>query len=235
MSISPVMEGDFCPLYVWEAQRELEPFDEKVDVSRVFERLNGDDVTLLQEHFYEGTTIQELAEEQGVAWTTMRERVDGVLDRARIVVREEEAPRPSRRRRIVALPMVVFGIIAREARAYAGRFWQRCLVALGRMPERFMASVGAAGALFTATPSAGPCARNQVITADVQPEIQDSRADDGNGVMMTRSPAEAPEVPSSRGESRRPQSRPPQRYKERSTAVWMLANALRDVEERAKK
>lgn len=57
-------------------------YDDKVAAAVVFAKLNPDDRALLHQHFYEDKTVQELAEERGVPWTTMRSRLDGVIHRA---------------------------------------------------------------------------------------------------------------------------------------------------------
>ncbi|MDC0744699.1 hypothetical protein [Polyangium mundeleinium] len=77
------------------------------------------------------------------AWATMRERMDNVTHRARIVVNEPAArAKRRRRRRIGAIPLALFGLVAREARAQVGSFWTRLVVSLHRTPARFIGSLG---------------------------------------------------------------------------------------------
>jgi len=68
-------------------------FDDKIEAAVVFANLNADDRSLLHQHFYEDKTIQELAVERGVPWTTMRSRIDGVIHRARAVMDDKSGRR----------------------------------------------------------------------------------------------------------------------------------------------
>ncbi|MDC3960727.1 sigma-70 family RNA polymerase sigma factor [Polyangium jinanense] len=216
----------------------VENYEAKVDASKVFERLGLDDGSLLHEHFYEGTTIKELAAERNVAWATMRERVDGVLHRARIAV-DESAARSlrRRRRRIGAIPLALFGLLAREARAQVGSFWTRLLGSLHRTPARFIGSLGTAAVVFTATPHLGSCAGEEDAFAARAHSVE-GRMSDGlarhAGLVRSRlkptTPAETPKVTSPRRTSIGPKSPPGHRYEERSPSPWMIANALRDAE-----
>jgi DNA-directed RNA polymerase specialized sigma24 family protein len=67
--------------------------DDKIAAAVVFANLNADDRALLHQHFYEDKTVQELATERGVPWTTMRSRLDGVILRARAVMDDPSARR----------------------------------------------------------------------------------------------------------------------------------------------
>ena len=68
-------------------------YDDKVAASVVLSNLSDDDRTLIHEHFFEDRTVQELAEERGVPWTTMRSRIDGVIHRARSIMDDKAARR----------------------------------------------------------------------------------------------------------------------------------------------
>ncbi|MRG98627.1 sigma-70 family RNA polymerase sigma factor [Polyangium spumosum] len=214
----------------------VEHFEARVDASRVFERLSHHDGSLLHEHFYEGTTIKELAAEHGVAWATMRERMDNVLERARITVDEAAARSRRRRRRIAAIPLALLGLVAREARAQVGSFWARLLGSLTRTPAHFIASLGTAAAIFMATPHVGSCAGDTVATRGHSAEGRVScELGRHSGLVRSRpkspTPAEAsPKTTSPRRTSIDPQTEPGRRYEERSPAPWYIANALRDAE-----
>lgn len=69
-------------------------YDDKVDAAVVLANLDADDRSLLHQHFYEDKTVQELAVERGVPWTTMRSRLDGVIHRARTLVDDRSRRRP---------------------------------------------------------------------------------------------------------------------------------------------
>lgn len=82
-------------------------YDDKIAASIVLANLNADDQMLIVEHFYQDKTVQELAAERGVPWTTMRSRLDGVLDRARVIMRDK-----SGRRRIAGMSLPVWLLAA---------------------------------------------------------------------------------------------------------------------------
>ncbi|MDI1442396.1 sigma-70 family RNA polymerase sigma factor [Polyangium sp. 6x1] len=217
----------------------IENYEAKVDASRVFERLSLDDGSLLHEHFYEGTTIRELAAERGVAWATMRERVDTVIHRARIAV-DEPAARSGRRRRrrITAIPLALFGLVAREARAQVGSFWARFVGSLHRTPARFLAGFGTAAAIFTGTPHlrswAGEGGAFVARAHSVEGRIPDELPQHAGLVRSRPKPPTPAEVPKAAGPRRTliggPKTPPGRRYEERSPAPWLIANALRDAE-----
>lgn len=64
-------------------------YDDKIAASVVLANLSIDDRALIREHFFEDKTVQELAVERGVPWTTMRSRLDGVIDRARVIMSDK--------------------------------------------------------------------------------------------------------------------------------------------------
>ncbi|MDI1476446.1 sigma-70 family RNA polymerase sigma factor [Polyangium sp. y55x31] len=209
----------------------VENYEAKVDASRVFGRLSLDDGSLLHEHFYEGTTIKELAAERGVAWATMRERVDGVIHRARIAV-DESAARSirRRRRRIGAIPLALFGLVAREARAQVGAFWTTLRRSLHRTPARFIGSLGTAAAIFTGTPHLGSCAGDESVFAARAHSVEGRISDDlARHADLVRSRPKPPTIAED-GNVTSPRPPPGRRYEDRSPAPWIIANALRDAE-----
>lgn len=86
-------------------------YDDKVAASSVFAGLNADDRALLHQHFYEDKTVQELAIEQGVPWSTMKSRLDGVLHRARTIMVDD---RTHRRRGAGAVILAALALCFRE-------------------------------------------------------------------------------------------------------------------------
>ncbi|TKC97868.1 sigma-70 family RNA polymerase sigma factor [Polyangium fumosum] len=209
----------------------VENYEAKVDASRIFERLSHDDGSLLHEYFYEGTTIKELAAERGVAWATMRERMDNVTHRARMVVNEPAArSKRRRRRRIGAIPLALFGLVAREARAQVGSFWTRWVGSLRRTPARFIGSLGTAAAIFTGTPHLGSCAGEERAFA-ARADCMEGRISDDlarhAGLVKSRP---KPPIPAEASKVTSPRPPPGGRYEDRSPAPWILANALRDAE-----
>ncbi len=96
-------------------------FDDKVAVAVVLSNLSADDRTLLHQHYYEEKTVQELAVERGIPWTTMRSRLDGVIHRARTIMDDK-----SGRQRVhgaSVLTCLVFFLSEVYARLYAS--WSR--------------------------------------------------------------------------------------------------------------
>lgn len=85
-------------------------FDDKVTAAVVLANLGAEDRKLLHQHFYEEKTIQELAAERGVPWTTMRSRLDGVIDRARTIM----ADKSYRRRSLVVVAFCWFTLHVRD-------------------------------------------------------------------------------------------------------------------------
>ncbi len=212
----------------------LGPFEDKVVASTIFARLSRDDGSLLHQHFYEDKDIKELAEEHGIAWSTMRSRVDCVLDRARIAV-SDAAPRPGRRRRVWAMPLVVLGLVAREARAYVGSLWARFFGAVHRGPTRLIGCAATTAAILAATPDAGPRAADGCGARAQNVRSGHSAETDGRSVGLVRSKSASPrETPKETIPSRHEVS-PPHHYEQRSTSLWSITNALRDTEARAKK
>ena len=213
------------------AGAHVEHFEAKVDASRIFERLSHDDGSMLHEHFYEETTIKELATEHGVAWATMHERVDCVLDRARIAINEAAPRSRRRRRRITAVPLALLGLVAREARAHMGSFWARLRGSLHRTPARLIGSLGTAVAIFTATPHIGSCA-GETLAHSAEGRISEL-ARHAEFVRSRRNgptPGETPKATNARRTSSPPKAGSGRRYEERSTSPWIIANALRDAE-----
>lgn len=212
----------------------VEHFEAKVDASRIFERLSRDDGSLLHEHFYEGTSIKELAAEHGIAWATMRERVDCVLERARMTV-DKAARRSRHRRRIAAIPLALLGLVAREASAHVGSFWARLRGSLHRTPVRLIGSLGTAAAIFTATPHVGSCAGETFAAraSSAEGRVSDEFALPAALVRsrpMIPTPGETPKTTSPQRTPSPPKARSGHRYEDRSPSAWMIANALRDAE-----
>lgn len=96
-------------------------FDDKVAAAVVFANLNADDRTLLHQHFYEDKTVQELAAERGIPWTTMRSRLDGVIHRARTIMDDKSL----RRRGIGATAVMLVALYVSEFRARMRAWWSR--------------------------------------------------------------------------------------------------------------
>lgn len=96
-------------------------FDDKVAASVVFANLNADDRSLLHQHFYEDKTVQELAAERGIPWTTMRSRLDGVIHRARTIMDDKS----SRRRAVGASTMAWLALSFGEVYARLYESWVR--------------------------------------------------------------------------------------------------------------
>ncbi|HMY16853.1 MAG TPA: sigma-70 family RNA polymerase sigma factor [Polyangium sp.] len=82
-------------------------YDDKIAAAIVLANLSADDQMLIVEHFYQDKTVQELAAERGVPWTTMRSRLDGVIDRARVIMRDK-----SSRRRVAGMFLPVWLLAA---------------------------------------------------------------------------------------------------------------------------
>ncbi|MDI1484662.1 hypothetical protein [Polyangium sp. y55x31] len=211
----------------------LGPFEDRVIASTVFERLSRDDGSLLHEHFYEDKDIKDLAEEHGIPWSTMRSRVDCVLDRARIAVRDV-APRSGRRRRAWAIPLALLGLAVREARAHVGSLWVRFFGALRRGPARLIGFGATVAVILASTPDSGSRAADGFAFG--AQNIHSGGSEDAERcadlVRSTlASPREAPKptVPPNTKAS------PPRRHEQRSTSVWMIANAIRDAEAKTKK
>lgn len=121
-------------------------YEDRADAAVVLSNLDADDRSLLHEHFYEEKTIQELAVERGVPWTTMRSRLDGVIHRARTIVDD----RAVRRRGLVASAFLWLSVSITE---FASRFsgnWSKKnrLVAAGAVG--LMMSGVALGVIFDA-------------------------------------------------------------------------------------
>ncbi|WP_348652845.1 sigma-70 family RNA polymerase sigma factor [Polyangium sp. y55x31] len=215
-----------------EKDAYLGPFEDRVIASTVFERLSRDDGALLHEHFYEDKDIKDLADEHGIPWSTMRSRVDCVLDRARIAVRDV-APRSGRRRRAWAIPLALLGFAAREARAHVGSLWVRFFGALRRGPARLIGFGATAAVILAATPDSGLHAADGFATGGKN--IQSTGYEDAarcadlvRSTLASLQEAPKPTVP------RNTKASPPRRYEQRSTSVWMIANAIRDAEAQAK-
>jgi RNA polymerase sigma factor (sigma-70 family) len=89
-------------------------FDDKVAAAFVFASMGAEDCRLLREYFYEDKTVQELAAEHGVPWTTMRSRLDSVIERARMIMVDSKT---NRRRSLAAI--ILIGLSFRFREAYA--------------------------------------------------------------------------------------------------------------------
>lgn len=92
-------------------------YDDKIAAAIVLANLSAEDQMLIVEHFYQDKTVQELAAERGVPWTTMRSRLDGVIDRARVIMRDK-----SGRRRVagMSLPVLLLAAMTDVRRRLAG-------------------------------------------------------------------------------------------------------------------
>jgi len=95
--------------------------DAKVDAAAVMANLDADDRSLLHQHFYEDKTVQELAAERGVPWTTMRSRLDGVIHRARTMVDDRSA----RRRPLLVGLFMWLSIAFSEAASRISASWSK--------------------------------------------------------------------------------------------------------------
>lgn len=94
-------------------------FDDKIAAAVVFANLNADDRSLLHQHFYEDKTVQELAAERGIPWTTMRSRLDGVILRARTIMDDK----PARRRAFGASLLAWLVATLQKTYDYAQNSW----------------------------------------------------------------------------------------------------------------
>ncbi|MDC3960697.1 hypothetical protein [Polyangium jinanense] len=182
---------------------------------------------MLLEHFYEDKDIKDLAEDHGIPWSTMRARVDCVLDRARIAVRDV-APRSRRRRRAWAIPLALLGFAAREARAHVGSLWVRFFGTLHRSPARLIGFGATAAVILAATPDAGSRAADGFAAGAQSGHSEETARCTAFVRSRLARPQEDPEseMPSNT------KALPPRRYVQRSTSVWMIANAIRDAEAR---
>ncbi|MDI1451881.1 hypothetical protein [Polyangium sp. 6x1] len=188
---------------------------------------------MLHQHFYEDKDIKDLAEEHGIPWSTMRSRVDCVLDRARIAVRDV-APRSGRRRRAWAIPLALLGLAVREARAHVGSLWARFFGTLCRGPTRLIGCGATVAVILAATPDAGSHAADGFAAGaqNIQSVGSEDAARCADLVRSTlASPQEAPKPTGPRNT----EASPPRRYEQRSTSVWMIANAIRDAEAQTKR
>jgi hypothetical protein len=96
-------------------------FDDKVAAAVVFANLNADDCSLLHQHFYEDKTVQELALERGIPWTTMRSRLDGVILRARTIMDDKSC----RRRALGASTLAWAMFFCRQVYAQVLESWSK--------------------------------------------------------------------------------------------------------------
>ena len=67
--------------------------EDRVIATAILENASEDDRELFRRHFYDDATVQELAAERGIPWTTMRSRLDAAVCRARAITSGREKRR----------------------------------------------------------------------------------------------------------------------------------------------
>ena len=216
---------------VFDERDPFEPLPEHPDVSVVLAELSAADARLLCAYACD-VPIAALAEEHGVPWTTMRSRVDAAIRRARIALGLEDAPASRRRRKVVVLPLVFLGALAREARAHFDALRGRLVVSFFRGPMRLVgAVVGFAAVLATpcsSAPHAEPRGSGAPAVATYSGSLERLFPDDRTTLVP------APKATTDRLPGAHPfvtvkprAEAPAARYSERSPASAIRANARR--------
>ncbi|WP_281333202.1 sigma-70 family RNA polymerase sigma factor [Polyangium sp. 6x1] len=216
---------------------EVEPrsYDDILSAQSAIDTLSPEQRDLLEQHFLHEKPLSQIAQERGVAYTTVVSQFHGALSDARAFVENDKPPSRRRRTRVAAFPLVLFAMFAREARAAVSVARARVAASLTRSPMRFLGGVAAAAAFLGATPSDAPCAMPhdpdgayaQTVAAGavhedpIAPSVERcERVERTESLTLppipTQKPAAAPRPP--------PRARP---YVERSLGQVVDANAVR--------
>lgn len=223
-------------------------YDDRVDAAVVLANLDADDRSLLHEHFYEDKTVQELAIERGVPWTTMRSRLDGVIHRARTIVDD----RTVRRRGIAASAFSWLSVSFVELASRLSAMWSKKqrLVAAGA--AGLVIGGVAFGVVLDANEDLSQLAISNfsIQSSALRRRMTPASMDPSNSKAMHGAVVESPAIPAVRDVPSVPDAAPTIKTaskansrkapivededRTRAIAPWAVSAAIRDQEQKGK-
>lgn len=222
-------------------------YDDKLAASVVLSQMSDDDRALIHQHFFEDKTVQELAEERGVPWTTMRSRIDGVIHRARSILddKDDKDDKAVRRRGLRAGVFAAIALRFSEIREGLQLSWSRSkhslavgligLATCGLMVAALVQSKASPppsgyavfGGIFTETRPAGVVApATHVAGAGIPSGVV-------HGAVSLTLVTTSPDKPNSSPKSRLAGAVGDE-FRDRAIVPWSVSAALRDGARKAK-